>query len=195
MANASFCPVCGDMLAPDDYYDENGMLPPEHEHMCPLAPPASKDEFWIRELGNGDARIERRDTRGEFHPTDTIPRAQRAIVGDSLRLHEPPAITIERFERFVKPLINYFYEMKADYFDDSRDIALQMLERIGIDYDPILTSWRVEQWTGMYRHGRLNDRPDEDDIQERLAAIYGPKEFHFAQPTESIIHWSGKQPE
>lgn len=35
MANASFCPLCGEMLAPDDYYDENGMLPPELEHVCP----------------------------------------------------------------------------------------------------------------------------------------------------------------
>lgn len=38
MANASFCPLCGEMLAPDDYY-VNGVLPPEHEHICPLETP------------------------------------------------------------------------------------------------------------------------------------------------------------
>jgi hypothetical protein len=35
----------------------------------------------------------------------------------------------------------------------------------------------------------LADRPDEAEIQRNLEAIYGPKAFHYAQATESILHW------
>jgi hypothetical protein len=72
-----------------------------------------RDEFWIRELTNGDARIERRDVNGEFHPTFNIPREHRRDVAAALTAATDPEPVAMRGE--IERLLNEAFNFGGEF--------------------------------------------------------------------------------
>jgi hypothetical protein len=73
----------------------------------------TRDEFWIRELANGDARIERKDANGVHHPTFTIPRQHRRDVAAALTAATDPEPIVTRGE--IERLLNEAFNFGSEF--------------------------------------------------------------------------------